>query len=64
MNVDTVPLCDGMCVGWCLPAFAAEEFPADEAAVDVWGGFECYGAGGLKVEVEEGAVDGVEVWAG
>lgn len=28
------------------------------------GGFECDGTGGFKVKVEEGSIDGVEVWTG
>ena len=63
MKIDTVPLFYGMSVGGCLFALPAEEFPTDEADVDMWRGFECDGAGGLEVEVEEGSVDGVEVRA-
>ena len=64
MNIDTMPFGDGMSIGGCLGTTTTEEFAAGEAAVDVWGGFECYGAGGFEVEVEEGAVDGVEVGTG
>eukprot|EP00985_Skeletonema_marinoi_P009914 scaffold4672_cov72-Skeletonema_marinoi.AAC.1 len=64
MNIDAMPLLDGMRIRGCLFALAAEEFTADEAPVNVWGGFECDGARGFKVKVEEGAVDGVEVRAG
>ena len=64
MNIHAMPLLDGMRVSGCLFALAAEEFTADEAPVNVWGRFECDGARGFKVKVEEGAVDGVEVWTG
>ncbi len=59
-----MPLSDGMGISGCLGPTTTKELTAGEAAVDVWGGFECYGAGGFEVEVEEGAVDGVEVGTG
>ena len=51
-------LLDGVSVGGCLFALAAVEFTADEAGVNVWGGFEGYGTGVIgEVEIEDGAVD-------
>ncbi len=63
MDEDEVPFFDGMSVCGGVLALATEKFAAYEASVDVRRGLEGHGAGVFEVEVECGAVDGVEVWA-
>eukprot|EP00956_Cyclotella_meneghiniana_P033283 scaffold94905_cov36-Cyclotella_meneghiniana.AAC.8 len=53
----------GVSVGRGVLRSAPEEFAADEAAVNVRGGFEGDAAVGGEVKVECGAVDAVEVRA-
>jgi len=64
MHEHKVPLLDAVRVRGCVFALAAVEFAADEARVNVGGGFEGYGTGVVGgVEVEDGAVDCVEIGA-
>ena len=59
VEVDEVSGVDAVSVGRGVLGSAAEEFAADEAGVDVRGGFEGDAAVGGEVEVERGAVDAV-----
>jgi len=63
MYVDGVSAFDRMGMGGCRSTAAAEEFSAHEASVDVRSSGEGDGAGGFKVEIEEGAIYRVEVRA-
>ena len=61
VDVDKMAFIDRVRIGRGLTPSPSEELPADQASIDVGTSLERNGTRRLKVEVQEGSLNGVEI---